>query len=291
MLQEINFPYSIELNFKSKSKVIRISKIDDIAKLKKIIENSLNIYAKNTKSISFYFEDLSMIKKLKNINIKKLNIFFDVTVSNLFFIYKNKNLLDDFYLTALFDKDIKNSDIANLIIIFKNLNIKSFIYPSLFMKIDKNSMQELLERVILKPDIVENVEPFYTMASYIFEKKTLKKHKINLWTTFKEEFKKYLYLDHKNISLSKEFIEKGKYFTKIENFSINNLQQNDFLKEYEDFEMELFYKHMDCATCQRYEFCKGYFRYKDEDYKCDIFINLLEQIDKNFNLYKEKKVA
>jgi len=55
----------------------------------------------------------------------------------------------------------------------------------------------------------------------------------------------------------------------------------------------LFFKNLECAMCNSYEYCQAYLKFEDGKYECTGFLEMLSKIEENLDLLsiKDDKAA
>jgi len=291
MYKEIDLPINIKLDAKSNSKVIRVGSIKNIVSFKSMIDKSIKFYSRNTQVLYFYLSDFSLLKTLSNLRYKGLNIIFDVNIKNITLLKEYKNILNNFNLTAVLDSSVKPNEIVSVVKFLSSLGVKSSITFDLFKTIDAKVMQNITKEIVLNPNLVKNVEPFFSFVNYIYEKKIKKEISQTLWDTFKDKLEEFFYVTSDGfVTLSKRWDKRSKYFYNLQEPK-EKRHSSEFYKELDSYEQNLFFKNLECAMCESFEYCGAYLKFEDGKYECSSFQAMLKEIDENFDIFKVSKAA
>jgi len=291
MYKEIDLPISIKLDAKSYSKVIRVDKLTNIVSFKSMIDKSLRFYNRNTEVLYFYLKDFSLLKTMNNLRYKDLNIIFDINIKNIKLLKEYKDILKNFNLTAVLDSGVKPHEIVGVVKFLSFLGVKSVITFDLFKNIDEKEMKHIMNEVVLNPDFVKDVEPFFSFVTYIYEKKTKREIKDTLWDAFKEKPEKFFYVTSDGyVTLSKRWDKRSKYFYNLQEPK-EKRHSSEFYKELDSYEQNLFFKNLECAMCESFEFCGAYLKFENGSYDCTPFQTMLKNIEENFDIFKVSKAA
>jgi len=286
MYKEIDMPVNIKLDVDSYSKVIRVGSVNNIVSFKSMLDKSLKFYSRNTKVVYFYLSDFTVLKTLNNLRYRNLNIIFDVNIKNIKLLKEFKDILKHFHLTAVLDSSIKVDEIVSVVKFLSFLGIKSSLTFDLFKKIDEKEMKNITKELVLNSDFVKDVEPFYSFVSYIYAKKSKKEIQETLWDDFKEKVDEFFYVSSDGyVTLSKRWDKRSRYFYNIEDPK-EKRHSSEFYKELDSYEQNLFFKNLECAMCESFEYCGAYLKFEDSSYDCTPFLIMLKEIEENFDIFK-----
>jgi len=291
MYKEIDLPQNIKLDVPSYAKVIRVSKANNIVSFKSMMDKSIRFYSKNTKVLYFYLSDLSILKTLDNLRYRGLNIIFDVNVKNITLLKEYKDILKNFNLTAILDSSVRPQEIVSVVEFLSMLGIKSSITFDLFKTIDNKEMKNITKKIVLNPNLVKDVEPFYSFVNYIYEKKIKKDITRTLWQTFKDQLDEFSYVTNDGfVTLSKRWDKRSKYLYNLEEPK-EKRHTSEFYKKIDSYEQNLFFKNLECAMCESFEYCGAYLKFEDGGFDCTSFQTMLKDIEENFDIFKVSKAA
>jgi len=194
MFSEINLPVELKLDVESNSKVVRVDSLKNIVSFKSQIDKTIGFYSRNTKVLYFYLSDFSLLKTLNNLRYKNLNIIFDINIKNITLLKEYKEFIRNFNLTAILDSGVKPQEIVSVVKFLSFLSVKSFITYDLFKTIDKKEMKNITKEIVLNPEFVKDVEPFFSFVNYVYKKKIKKEIDESLWSSFKDKLEEFLYI-------------------------------------------------------------------------------------------------
>jgi len=286
MYKEINLPQNIKFNKQSFVKVVRIESFKNIKEFKNSIDKTLEFYSKNTNKVYFHLKDLNILKTLDNLMYKNLNISFDVNIKNIEFLKTHESLLKNHKLKASLDSTIKTKELVNAVKFLAKKGIKSEISYDLFKKLDKDDLENITQNLILDKSFTKFSEPFFGFVNYIYEKKAKKNPSVTLWELFKDKEEEFYYINQNgDTTISKRWDKRGKYLFNIDD-SIEKKKESELLKSLKSYDENLFFENLDCAMCDRYEFCKAYLKFENNSYDCSGFKSMLEIVEKDFDIFK-----
>ncbi len=291
MFSEVNLPQNIKLSIDSEKKVVRLDKFSNIVSFKSKLDKTIEFYSKNTKFIYFYLSDFSILKTLYNLKYKRLNIVFNLNEKNLKLLKEYKDFLKYFRLTAILDSVIKPDEIVMIVKFLHSMGVKSEITYDLFKTISKEDLENITNEIILNKELVKSVEPLFSFTNYIYRKKSKKPIDKTLWDLFKDKIDRFSYITRDGyVTISKRWDKRSRYLFNLD--EANQTQNSSELyKELDAYEQNLFFKNLECAMCESYEICGAYLKFEDSKYDCEPFKTMLDKIEKNFDVFKEEKVA
>jgi len=291
MYKEIDLPSNIKLDVESDVKVIRVENFNNIVSFKSMMDKAINFYSRNTKVLYFYLSDFSLLKTLNNLRYKDLNIIFDINIKNIKLLKEYKDIIRNFNLSAILDSGVKPHEIVSVVKFLSFLGVKSIITFDLFKNIDEKEMKHITKEIVLNPDFVKDVEPFYGFVRYIYEKKSKKEIDETLWDSFKEKPEEFFYLTSDGyVTLSKRWDKRSRYFYNIQEPK-EKRHSSEFYKELDSYEQNLFFKNLECAMCESFEYCGAYLKFEDSSFDCTPFKTMLKSIEENFDVFKVSKAA
>ena len=286
MYKEINLPQNIRFNKQSFVKIVRIDGFKNIKEFKNYIDKTLEFYSKNTNKIYFHLKDLNILKTLDNLMYRNLNISFDVNIKNIEFLKTHKSLLKNHSLKASLDSTIKTKELVDVVKFLAKKQIKSEISYDLFKKLDEDDFKNITNKLILDKSFTKSSDPFFGFVNHIYEKKAKKNSSLTLWELFKDKEGEFYYINQNgDTTISKRWDKRGKYLFNIDD-SVEQKESSELLKSLKSYDENLFFENLDCAMCDRYEFCKAYLRFENSTYDCSGFKSMLEMIEENFDIFK-----
>ena len=291
MFKEINLPVELKLDVESNSKVVRVDSLKNIVSFKSQIDKTIGFYSRNTKVLYFYLSDFSLLKTLNNLRYKNLNIIFDINIKNITLLKEYKEFIRNFNLTAILDSGVKPQEIVSVVKFLSFLSVKSFITYDLFKTIDKKEMKNITKEIVLNPEFVKDVEPFFSFVNYVYKKKIKKEIDESLWSSFKDKLEEFLYITSDGfVTVSKRWDKRSRYLYNLDE-SKERRYESELYKELDSYEQNLFFKNLECAMCESFEYCGAYLKFEDGKYNCTPFQTLLKEIDENFDIFKVSKAA
>ncbi len=288
MYLEINLPQSLLLDIVSDIKVIRLENSSNIVHFKSKLDNLIRFYSKNSKVLYFYLKNLELLKTINNLKYNHLNIYFSINRKNIQFIKDNGKILKNFYLKAEIDNIVKSDELVDLLKFLSFHKIKSELSYDLFKQLNSDELSKLTKEIILDKNIIKDIEPLFGFVNYIYEKNYKKEISLDLWQLFKDKRDEFIYITSDGfVTISKRWDKRGKYLYNI--YDTIRSENSQLSKELDAYEQNLFFKNLECAMCENYEFCKAYLKFENNKYDCSGFKNMLTIIKDNFIIYKEEK--
>jgi MoaA/NifB/PqqE/SkfB family radical SAM enzyme len=291
MFKEINLPINTKLDVESNSKVVRVDSLKNIVSFKSQIDKTIGFYSRNTKVLYFYLSDFSLLKTLNNLRYKNLNIIFDLNIKNITLLKEYKEFIKNFNLTAILDSGVKHQEIVSVVKFLSFLGVKSFVTYDLFKTIDEKEMKNITKEIVLNPEFVKDVEPFFSFVNYVYKKKIKKEIDESLWSSFKDKLEEFSYITSDGfVTVSKRWDKRSRYLYNLDEPK-ERRHESELYKELDSYEQNLFFKNLECAMCESFEYCGAYLKFEDGKYNCTPFQTMLKEIDENFDIFKVSKAA
>ena len=285
MLYEINLPQSVKMNVSSKRKVIRLHQMKDIAGIKSAIDSTVAFYGKNTEAIYVQLNALEDLKSIHNLRYKGIGIIYDLKESELAVLSTYAALFKEYNVTVVIDT-LNSDKLVSAIKELTKYDVEVEISSALLLSLDAKAWDTLAKEVITNPKIVQRVEPLFSMAYYLYQKRRGQETQATLWKVTGDEVSNRLYVDDKeNVTLSKRWADEKRYFGNL-NDKENDIQASEFYKKLDNYEQDLFFTNMDCSMCSHYGYCKAYLKFENSSYDCSGFKNALDFVEENFDTFK-----
>ncbi len=288
MLYEISLPQSVKINVNSKRKIIRLHKMKGASGVKSALDFAVSFYSKNTEAIFIELSTLEDLKTIYNLRYKNIGIIYNFKEKDLAEFSSYEKIFKAYEIKVIVD-DIKTDRVISVIKEITKYDVEVELSFTLFSKLSAKEWEEVAKEIILNPHIVHRVEPLFSMTYYLYQKQRAEISKATLWKVIGEEVEKNLYIDEdENITLSKRWANKGKYFASLDDKSIK-IKEGEFYKKLQTYEQNLFFTNMECSMCEYYGYCKASLKFENSGYDCSGFKNALDIVSKNFDRFKVDK--
>jgi hypothetical protein len=285
MLYEISLPQSKKLNVNSTKKVIRLHKMNGIKGMKSAVDSIIAFYSKNSKSIYLELFELEDLQAIYNLRYKNIGSVYRYKEQDLEKLSVYKEAFRAYEVKIIIDK----CDLKELITTIKTLaeyNVEIELTYDLVSKLTPEDWEVVTSEIILDSEIVQKVEPFFSMAYYQYQKTKGQKTAATLWKVFGDSVGERLYItEDGDIALSKRWSDKDRYFGYLGDKA--DIHDSPFFEELSKHEQNIFFTNMNCAMCDHFVYCKAYMKYENSEYDCEAFKKSLDEIGKNLEQYKK----
>ena len=239
-MQMINTPYFYKIKKTSDKRVVRYEGIK--GSFLDIFKKTIVFHKNFAKEVIVFLDDLELIKDVD----KKYKIWFELNEKNLYFLEKKD--LDQKSMVF-----IDSAYFRDLFFVFDMLmgkNVDIFLEYDLFKLLKKEDILRVLEDKKLFKKI-KNIHQIFVKND-------------DIWDVFFEKYPKYFYIDKGKVYLSKRWQKRDRFL-----FTLDLLDKDkEFIEDLKNYHKEIFLKDYECAYCEHFSFCKGFFKFEDKDNKC-----------------------
>ncbi len=138
---------------------------------------------------------------------------------------------------------------------------------------DPGELTAVLNYYLHEPHLSVPIEFFHSLFS-----SSVQRTPVSLAETYPEDPEKFLYVDEAaRVTASARFAAVGKFFGEFAN-GLKVGEDSALLQEIRNRKKNLFLSRSRCASCEVFELCGGYLRFVTNEFDCDPFIEVMQEI-------------